>query len=216
MSNLLNYDSKFIHIFSKVIDAVLLGMLWLICALPVFTLGSASSAFYYAFQKSIRQGNGYSSREFFHGFKVNFKQATVLWLILLALCLVLLMDLYILTGGVLDIGQLAPLLTVTSVLIFAIVIMWAVCAFPYIARFENDIRGMIKNSLIITLANLHWTLLLLVLLIGCAVLFFVFPVMALFMPALYMLPLNWILERIFRKFMSPEDLEAQREVEVQA
>lgn len=216
MSNLLNYDSKFTHIFSKVIDAVLLGMLWLICSLPVFTLGAASSAFYYAFQKSIRQGNGYSTREFFHGFKANFKQATVLWLILLALCLVLLMDLYILTGGVLDIGQLAPLLTVTSVLIFAIVIMWGVCAFPYIARFENDIRGMIKNSLIITLANLHWALLLLVLLIGCAVLFFVFPVMALFMPTLYMLPLNWILERIFRKFMSPEDLEAQREVEVQA
>lgn len=216
MSNLLNYDSKFTHIFSKVIDAVLLGMLWLICSLPVFTLGAASSAFYYAFQKSIRQGNGYSTREFFHGFKANFKQATVLWLILLALCLVLLMDLYILTGGVLDIGQLAPLLTVTSVLIFAIVIMWGVCAFPYIARFENDIRGMIKNSLIITLANLHWALLLLVLLIGCAVLFFVFPVMALFMPTLYMLPLNRILERIFRKFMSPEDLEAQREVEVQA
>lgn len=216
MSNLLNYDSKFTHIFSKVIDAVLLGMLWLIFSLPVFTLGAASSAFYYAFQKSIRQGNGYSTREFFHGFKANFKQATVLWLILLALCLVLLMDLYILTGGVLDIGQLAPLLTVTSVLIFAIVIMWGVCAFPYIARFENDIRGMIKNSLIITLANLHWALLLLVLLIGCAVLFFVFPVMALFMPTLYMLPLNWILERIFRKFMSPEDLEAQREVEVQA
>lgn len=214
MSNLLNYDSKFTHIFSKVIDAVLLGMLWLICSLPVFTLGAASSAFYYAFQKSIRQGNGYSTREFFHGFKANFKQATVLWLILLALCLVLLMDLYILTGGVLDIGQLAPLLTVTSVLIFAIVIMWGVCAFPYIARFENDIRGMIKNSLIITLANLHWALLLLVLLIGCAVLFFVFPVMALFMPTLYMLPLNRILERIFRKFMSPEDLEAQREVEV--
>lgn len=216
MSNLLNYDSKFTHIFSKVIDAVLLGMLWLIFSLPVFTLGAASSAFYYAFQKSIRQGNGYSTREFFHGFKANFKQATVLWLILLALCLVLLMDLYILTGGVLDIGQLAPLLTVTSVLIFAIVIMWGVCAFPYIARFENDIRGMIKNSLIITLANLHWALLLLVLLIGCAVLFFVFPVMALFMPTLYMLPLNRILERIFRKFMSPEDLEAQREVEVQA
>lgn len=214
--DILNYENKFMRTFTKMIDIVLLGMLWLLCSIPVITLGAASSAFYYAFQKSVRHGNGYPTREFFHGFKSNFKQATVLWLILIVLAVVLCLDLLILTGGVLDIGLLAPFLVVSSVVIFAILVMWGICAFPYISRFDNSMKNMLKNSLIVTLANLHWLLLLLVLLIGCVALFFVFPMMALFMPALYMLPLNWILERIFRKFMSPEDLEAQREAEAQA
>ena len=216
MSNLFNYENKFTYTFTKVIDAAVLGMLWLICSLPVLTLGASSAAFYYAFQKSVRHGSGYPTREFFHGFKANFKQATILWLVLIVLAVVLCLDLLILTGGVLDIGLLTPFLVVTSVVIFAILAMWGICAFPYMSRFDNNLGNMLKNSLIVTLANLHWMLLLLALLIGCTVLFFVVPVMSLFVPALYMLPLNGILERIFRKFMSPEDLEAQREAEAQA
>lgn len=213
MNNLFNYDSKFVRSLTKAVDAFLLGFLWLLCSLPVITSGAASAAFYYAFNKSIRQGSGYPTREFFHGFKTNFKQATVLWLMVLFLALVLSLDLFILTSSALNIGLLAPFLVVSSVVIFAILAMWGLCAFPYLSRFDNPMKGTLKNSLIITLANLHWALLLLALFIAGIVVFLTVPLLSLFVPAIYMFVANRILERVFRKYMRPEDLKAQQEAE---
>lgn len=211
MNNLFNYDGKFVTTANKVIDAFVLGFFWLICSVPVLTAGAASAAFYYAFHKCVFQGNGYPIREFFRGFKSNFKQATVLWLILMFLALVLCMDLYLLTGDVLQIGLLQPFLIVTSFLIFAICAMWGLCAFPYMSRFACTMKDVLKNSFIITLANMHWALLLLLLFAGAIAIFFTTPVMSLLTPALYMLFANRILERVFQRHMRPEDLKAQQE-----
>lgn len=215
MNNLFNYDSNYVRSMTKAVDAFLLGILWLLCSLPIFTSGAASAAFYYAFNKSVRQGLGYPTREFFRSFKANFKQATILWLILFALALMLCLDLFILTSGALEIGMLAPLLMVTSILIFAILSVWSLCAFPYMARFENPMKNMLKNSLVVALANMHWALLLLVLFAGAAVISFALPLLILFTPAAYMFLANRVLERVFRKYMCPEDLKAQQEAETQ-
>ena len=211
----MNYDNNFTRFLTTAVDAFLLGMLWLLCSLPIFTSGAASAAFYYAFNKSIRRGFGSPTREFFHSFKANFKQATVLWLILFTLTLVLCLDLFILTSGALKIDLLTPFLMVTSIVILAILFMWSLCAFPYMARFENPMKNMLKNSLIVTLANMHWALLLVVLFASAAVIFFILPLLGLFTPAVYMFIANRILERVFRKYMRPEDLKAQLEAEAQ-
>ena len=78
MNNLFNYDNRFVSSVTKAVDALWLGFLWMLCSLPVITVSAASAAFYYAFLKSIRQGSGYPTREFFHSFKTNFKQAIIL------------------------------------------------------------------------------------------------------------------------------------------
>lgn len=216
MNNLFNYEGKFVSSVNKAIDAFVLGFFWLICSIPVFTSGAASAAFYYAFHKCVRQDNSHPIREFFQGFKSNFKQASILWLILLFLSLVLSLDLYLLTSGALQIGMLEPFLVVTSFLIFAITAMWGLCAFAYLSRFACVTRDMLKNSFIVTLANLHWTLLLLVLFAAAIVAFFTVPLLSLFVPAIYMFLANRILEPVFRKYMRPEDLEAQKEAEAHA
>lgn len=216
MNNLFNYEGKFASSVNKAVDAFVLGFFWLICSIPLFTAGAASAAFYYAFHKCVRLGNVRPIKEFFQGFKSNFKQATVLWLILLFLALVLCLDLYILTSGALEIGMLGPLLVVTSFLIFAISAMWGLCAFAYLSRFACAMKDMLKNSFIVTLANLHWALLLLILFAGAAVVFFTVPLLSLFVPPIYMFLANRILEPVFRKYMRPEDLAAQKEAEAQA
>ena len=216
MNSLFNSEGKFVSSFNKAVDAFVLGFFWLLCSVPVFTTGTASAAFYCSFHKCIRQGCGHPIKEFFHGFKSNFKQATVLWLILLCLTLVLCLDLYILTSGALQIGMLGPFLVVTSFLIFAITAMWGLCAFAYLSRFACTTKDVLKNSFIVTLANLHWALLLLVLFVAAVVVFFTVPLLSLFVPAIYMFLANRILEPVFRKYMRPEDLAAQKEAEAQA
>lgn len=216
MNNIFNYEGKFVSTVNKIIDAFILGVCWLLCSIPVFTVGAASAAFYYAFHKCARQGTGGPFKEFFRGFKANFKQGTVVWLIVALLLLVLSLDLYILLSGALQIGNLGSFLVVTSFLILAITAMWGLCAFAYLSRFECTTADAVKNSFIITLANLHWALLLLAVFVLAVVAFFCVPVLSLFVPAIYMFLANRILEPVLRKYMRPEDLQEQQELESQA
>lgn len=213
MGNLLGYDNQLMRKLNKIADTVLMGLLWLICCLPMVTVGAASGAFYYAYQKSIRQGKGYPFKEFFRGFKANFQQATKVWLFMLVLLVVLAVDIMILTGGVLEIGLAGPFLLVTSLVISLLLMMWCLCIFPYMARFENDFKVLVKNSAIVTAANLLWAALLLAVFIAAVLLFFTAPIISLVVPAGYMYVANLILERVFRKYMRPEDLAAQKEEE---
>lgn len=209
MGSLFSYDSKLMRNLNDMADTVLLGLLWLICCLPVVTVGAASGAFYYAFQKSIRQGKGAPYKAFFRGFKANFQQATKVWLFALVMLAVLAADILILTDSGMEIGLAGPFLLVVSLVILLLLMMWCLFVFAYMARFENAFKVLVKNSAIITAANLFWAALLLVVFIAAVLLFFTIPVISVVVPACYMYVANQILERVFQKYMRPEDLAAQ-------
>lgn len=69
-----------------------LHILWLICCLPVFTIGASTTALCYSCMK-LRRQEGYATHNFFTSFWKNFLQATVLFVILAVVGAVLLMDL---------------------------------------------------------------------------------------------------------------------------
>lgn len=212
MSNFFNYDNKVMSALTRITDAVVLGILWLVCSIPVFTVGAASTAFYYAFNKAVRQRRGYAWQEFFAGFKANFKQATKIWLLVLGLTLVALADCYILSV----LGEtmaFASILTVIILSIIVVTIVWGLYLFPYIARFENNTRAVMKNCGLIALANLPWSVLLLLTYAIAVVVFVLIPFLSIFIPTIYMFVANRILERVFKKYMTPEDLEAQKELD---
>lgn len=148
-----DYNSKIMSTLLSVTDAVVLGILWLVCCIPVITAGAASTAFYYAYNKSICRKMGYAWREFFRSFKSNFKQATKIWLIVLGLGAVMLADGYLL----LVYGEVLPAAGVfmgITLVLTVVLVMWGCVLFPYIARFEAGLKQSLKNAAIIMLANL--------------------------------------------------------------
>ena len=90
-------------------------------------------------------------------------------------------------------------------------IIWACYLFPYAARFEDGVKATMKNALLMMIIHLPWSLLILVLFAVAAIAVYVFPVLIFLMPALLFLTYDGILERIFRKYMSEEDLEREKE-----
>lgn len=70
-----------------------LHILWLICCLPVFTIGASTTALCYSCMK-LRRQEGYATRNFFTSFWKNFLQATILFVIIAVVGAVLLVDLY--------------------------------------------------------------------------------------------------------------------------
>ena len=92
MGGLFDLDSPVMRFLSKMADLIILNLLAFVCCLPIFTIGASMTALHYVLLKIVRNEEGYVVRGFFKAFKSNFKQATVIWLILLAVLFVLLGD----------------------------------------------------------------------------------------------------------------------------
>ena len=85
-------DNVIVRALNKICDMVCLNVLWLICCIPVFTIGASTTALYTVMLKMVKNEEGYIFRGFFKAFKENFKQSTIMWLILLALGIVCYID----------------------------------------------------------------------------------------------------------------------------
>lgn len=213
MGKLFDYDNGIMQALSKLFDCICLNLLWLVCCIPVFTVGAASAAYYYAYNKAVRQKRSYAWKEFFHGFKINFKQGTKVWLLVLLLYIVTIVDCYILQ----QMREIIGFADILVAIIFALILlmtMWVTYLFPYMARFENGTKAVMKNCAIIMVANLPWSILLLVLFVATIIGFLLLPGLGMFIPAIYIVFATMILERVFRKYMTSEDLEAEKEIDM--
>lgn len=198
--------------FSRIFDCLLLGILWMVCCIPVITAGASFTALYYAYNKSIRQDCGHVCREFFHSFKENFKQATVIWLIVVVIMLLLYGD-FCIVLGYLETIPLAGVLLAFAVTLVFLAVTWSVYVFAYIARFELDTKAVMKNCFFMMGLNFGWSILLFVITAIAAVAFMLAFFVGFIVVAIYIPIANRILERVFRKYMQPEDLAEQMELD---
>lgn len=162
-------DNIVIRILTRVFDLILLNILWVICSLPVLTLGASTAALYSVMMKVVANEEGYLIRGFLTAFKKNFKQSTIVWLILLAAGAVLGID-FMIMGRLEGLPVKAGMVVIgAAVLIYLIEIIFI---FPLIAKFENTTVNMMKNALLIPLSRLPYMLPVFLLTIVCVLLTF--------------------------------------------
>lgn len=96
MRGVFGLEGPVMNFITKITYSAYLNILWLVCCLPVVTIGASTTALFYVTLKVARNEEGTSlTKAFFHSFKANFRQSTVIWLILLAAGIVLGFDGYI-------------------------------------------------------------------------------------------------------------------------
>ena len=78
--SIFSYDSTFSQVVLRVASSCYLNLLWLVCSLPIVTAGAATAALYAVTLKLAEDDTGHLTEHFFHAFRQNFRQATVLWL----------------------------------------------------------------------------------------------------------------------------------------
>lgn len=154
-----NADNRFFGFMGKVADLIILNIIFVVCSLPVITIGASTTALYYVTLKMVKNEESYISRNFFKSFKQNFKQATPIWLLLLAAAMLLFFDFNIVsqTG---DVGMFKFI----RIGLYFILLLWSmvfVYVFPLLARFENTVKNTLKNALKMAICHFPWTILLL-------------------------------------------------------
>ena len=210
MAGLFNYDNGLMTTLGKICDCMILSILWCVCSIPIITVGASTAALYYAVNKSIRYNRGYAYKEFFSAFKSNFKQGTIVWLINLGLLLFGAYDCYILYQLRENISG-AGIIIAVIIALYIFLIMWMTYVYPYMARFALPTKALMKNCVILALAHFLRSVLLTVLFVAAVVASLTVPMAGIFVPVIYMVIANRIVERVFRKYMSEEDIEAEEE-----
>lgn len=159
----LSYDSKFGQFFVKFFHSCYLNLLWFVCSLPLFTVGASTTALYYVTLKIAKGEETSVTRMFFRSFRENFRQSTVLWLILLVLGLLLAGDGYILfhlraasTGAIAVFWTLLLAVLIVAAIAYVIVLFYV---FPLIASVSNTNLAMLKFSFLIGVRYLFCTIL---------------------------------------------------------
>ena len=137
----------------KLCFACYLNILWLICSIPIITIGASSTALYYTCLKIVRGEEKNITAKFFQSFKENFKQSTIIWLIMLAIGLFLSFDGYILyhvrassSGTVAVFWTIILALVIAAAVVYVIVLLYV---FPLVASVYNSSAAMIKNAFLI-------------------------------------------------------------------
>ena len=94
MDKLFNMDNKFFSFMGRAADLFMLNVVFVICCLPVVTIGASLTALHYVTLKMARNEESYIIRSFFKSFKQNFKQATGMWMLFLVAFFILSVDIW--------------------------------------------------------------------------------------------------------------------------
>ncbi len=178
MNSLLNPEGKLMLVFTKIAYSAYLNVLWFFCCLPIVTAGASTTALFYVTLKLAKDEEGNITKSFFRAFRQNFKKATVIWLILLALGIILALDGYIFY----HMHSESAIWTLGTAIFFVILAAYAIILmyiFPLLARFENTIKAMFLNSIMLGMRFLLCTALMAVIYFAMA-----FIVINIFTPAI--------------------------------
>lgn len=143
MKKIFDLDNPFNAVMTRIFDLMLLNVLWILCCIPVVTIGASTIALYYVILKMVRNEEGAIAKSFLGAFKNNLRQSVPVTLILGGCTAVLAADFHILGGG--NDGTSAVMYggCVTLAVLLAGIFGYV---FPLLARFDNTVKNTFANA----------------------------------------------------------------------
>ena len=202
--NLFSPDSALMLTMTQITDCIFLSLFWVLGCFPVVTVGASFAALYDASFRAFRKGEKNSWQRFVHVFRENWKAGIVPTVIFLTVFA---------CGGWAVIrvwnaavaGNLSWVVFSVAAVLGVLLLGILSVLFPMLSRFENSLSALLRNTVLLALANLPRTLMLGILNAASAYLCvrYVFPVF--FLPSLAALLGSLLIEPMFRPFMNTEE-----------
>lgn len=149
-------NSPVMQLMARLFDLILLNLVFLICCIPVVTIGASCTALHTVCLKYADGDEPPVLGTFFTAFRKNFVQATLSWLVLFAAGAFVYLD----TGLAARTGAggapMQVLLAAASLVLLAV----GLYLFPIQARYQNTIRANCRNALLLAVRHFPRTVLL--------------------------------------------------------
>lgn len=172
MNTLFSIDSPLGRKLTLMSNLVLLNLLWILCSLPIVTVGAATSAMYHVIFLYITNQDDCVIKPFFKALAGSLKQATPIWLLHLLVGCMLVAEAFYLGG---DSSDVLKILFAVIVLLFIAVSSYL---YPLMGRYETTGKQALWNSLTLALKHPGASLLLSSVQAAIGVIMFLFPTFA--------------------------------------
>lgn len=155
LNKVFNSNNPFWQSMGTIFDLFLVNTLWLICCLPIFTIGPATTAAYYTIIERLLGQGGYISYDFKRSFKKNFKQGVKLGVPVTLVGAFLALDVYLcrISG--------TGIFTFFMVFFAILFVFWCftvLYTFPILSKFDMKNRDILIWAFTLSLKNLSMTL----------------------------------------------------------
>ena len=199
MGKFFSVDSGLYKFMSRLWDMLKLNFMWVICSIPIVTMGAATTAAYTITLKMVDEEEGYICGPFWREFKANIKKGRIMGVLLIVATYALYLDFQFFktdekfSFAFLAIFVLGAILTFTHF----------IYAFPLQARYENSVINTMRNSFRISLKYFPKTIFLCIALIIEYIIFYQLSWTLLFFglllgPACFILTISGFARQFFR------------------
>lgn len=133
---------------SLLCDLMVLNVLWLLCSVPVITVGPSTCALFSCMLKIARDELSDSTfKIFFKAFKENFRNAFFYGLIALAALFIVYVDF---SFALSQTGTFRTVFLIVSGAASAALLVFVSYVFPLQARYENTFKGHLRNAFLLS------------------------------------------------------------------
>lgn len=186
----------------KISDLMILNFLWIICSLPIITIGASTTALYNMTLKVIDETEGYLFKNFLKAFTQNFKKATIIWIGVTFVSFIIGVNL---TFWI-QFKSITGYITVSIIIFISFLFLLInIYLFPILASFNRTIKETIKYAFIFSIKYLPYSLIVILISLIFVSIIVIFPFTILFMIfvgfAFYAFINSYLLMIAFRKSM---------------
>lgn len=203
MDPIFDPNGKLLELLWKPIHIMFLNLLWVLFSLPVVTIGASTAALYSVMIKLRNGTEGKLFLDFWDAFRTNFRQATIIWLLIMFSAFVFTTDIvYFLNMG----GFAGTFCAMIFLGLDVVLLVMTMYIFPLQAVFDNKIVTTLKSALYLAVRHWGWTLVLLVIHVTAFVLIWLYwIVIGWFMFGAVAFVNTWIFDRIFKRYYAAAD-----------
>ena len=149
-------ENGFVYrIINKLVDLLVLNVVYILTCIPIFTIGAANTALYCVTLKMSKNEEGYIVKQYWKALKSNFKKSTIIWLFFLMIFIVLGLDFNLISGDYFEMKEI--MFAITCAVFILVMIPFSYIA-PQIAVFENTVNNYLKNAVIISMTRIGYTI----------------------------------------------------------
>jgi len=202
MNKLFNVDNLLFRFMGRISDLMILNFLWIICSLPIITIGASTTALYNVTLKLVDETEGYLFKNFFKSFKENLKKATIIWIIILFVSCIIGVNL----NFWIKYKSIAGYIPMSIILLILFLFLpTEIYIFPILSKFNTTIKETIKYAFILSIKYLPYSIIIILISSIFIILTVIFPVAILFMifvgVAFYAYISSYLFGMIFKKSM---------------
>ncbi|MBS6398224.1 MAG: YesL family protein [Clostridiales bacterium] len=210
MGSLFSLDGPVARVLGRAADFLILSLLWVVFSIPLITLGASTTALYTMTLRMVRDEDGKLIEGFWNAFRSNFKQATVIHLILTAVTVLL--WIYWRAVSALD-GSLRMVFTAVFGLFLLQWLLVVQFIYPVLARFQNSVLNILKNAWVMAVSGLPYFLVSLVftglplwtLLLNTNLFVMILPLWIFMGPGLIAWLNSFLFHQCFKKYIPEEE-----------